>query len=82
VMADQPTFGRSREPPPPPTNRVLTPRDLPAEKGIHYHINHLRRMWSAEPPLFPRPFHLSPRRIAWREDVIDRWIEERSNQIS
>jgi hypothetical protein len=78
-MTSAPTFGRSREPPQQPSNRLLTPRDLPA-KGVCFHINHLRRLWTAEPPLFPRPFHLSPRRIAWRESSIDEWIEARSKQ--
>jgi prophage regulatory protein len=42
-------------------------------KGVVYHINHLRKLW--ERGEFPKPFNLSPRRIAWREEDIDAWIE-------
>jgi Prophage CP4-57 regulatory protein (AlpA) len=54
--------------------RLLDPHAL-REKGIVYHINRLRYLW--EHGLFPRPFNLSPRRIAWREDDIDAWIEDK-----
>lgn len=59
-----------------PGKRLLGPKDLPA-KGIAYHPNHLRRMWTADPPKFPPPVYTSERRFAWREEDIDRWIDER-----
>jgi hypothetical protein len=67
------SFGRARaktEPAASPV-RLIDPRTLP-EKGINYHPNHLRRMWQRG--LFPTPIRLSPRRIAWPEQVIDDWI--------
>ena len=72
TIAERPTFGRSATPQPPPTRRLITPKDLPS-KGICFHPNHLRRMWQAGP--FPEPIHLSPRRIAWDEADIDAWID-------
>jgi hypothetical protein len=66
------TFGRSAAPKPKVQRRLIAPKDLPA-KGIHYHANHLRRMWRAG--LFPKPIHLSPRRIAFDEAAVDAWIE-------
>lgn len=54
--------------------RVLAPRDLPA-KGIHFHPNHLRRMW--EKGKFPRPRKLTPRKIVWSEKEIDDWLTEK-----
>jgi Prophage CP4-57 regulatory protein (AlpA) len=71
-------FGRSRD-----TRdahrgrRYLSPKDL-AEKGIRYHINHLRRMW--QQGLFPPPTYLSPRKLAWAEDVVDEWIASKSEE--
>ena len=75
-MSALPAFGRSRVPQPEPSQRLVTPRDLP-RMGVCFHINHLRRLWSAEPPQFPKPFHLSARRIAWKSEVIEKWIEAR-----
>jgi len=74
-MSNKPTpqFGRTKKAPPAPT-RILAPRDLPA-KGIHYHPNHLRKLWKKE--LFPKPFKLSAHRIAWSEEAIDKWIAEK-----
>jgi predicted DNA-binding transcriptional regulator AlpA len=43
--------------------------------GIAYHINHLRRMWTAG--RFPKPFKLSARRLAWKSSDIEQWIEAR-----
>ena len=54
--------------------RSLTPKDLPA-KGINYHPNHLRLLWQSGK--FPPPTHLSPRKIAWPEEVIDRWMHSK-----
>jgi hypothetical protein len=55
--------------------RVLTWSDLRA-RGIHFHSNHLRKMWMAD--RFPKPVHLSPRRIVWREADIEAWLTERT----
>ena len=54
--------------------RVLTPETL-SEKGIKFHMSHLRRMWNRGE--FPKPFNLTARRLGWDEDVIDAWIESR-----
>ena len=54
--------------------RFLTPADLPG-RGIHYNINHLRRLWKSDQ--FPRPTYLSARRFAWPESEIDDWIAEK-----
>jgi hypothetical protein len=70
------SFGHPHPPPAPAQVRLLDPHAL-RDKGINFHINHLRKLWEHNPPQFPRPMHLSLRRIAWREDVIDAWIEQR-----
>jgi predicted DNA-binding transcriptional regulator AlpA len=54
------------------TSRVLSLEDLSDIKGIRFHRNTLRRLWQSGE--FPRPFHLSPRKMVWREDSIDAWI--------
>jgi hypothetical protein len=76
VVAEQikTVFGSSKGKPStlPPTRRILTTNDLP-EKGIRYHINHLRRLWQAGN--FPAPFYPTPRRCSWYEDKIDQWLE-------
>jgi hypothetical protein len=54
--------------------RFLAPKDLPA-KGIPYHPNHLRKMWTTGK--FPAPVKLSPHRIAWPEEVIDAWLDSK-----
>ena len=56
------------------SKRSITPDMLPS-KGIRYNSNHLRRMWRHGE--FPKPVNLSPRRIAWPEEEIDAWIDER-----
>jgi predicted DNA-binding transcriptional regulator AlpA len=68
-------FGTARQPQQSASVRYLTMRDLPA-KGICYHSNHLRRMWSDG--RFPVPIHLSPRKLAWAEKVIDEWLAAKS----
>lgn len=78
-MTSPPTFGRSRAAAPEPARQLVTPRDLPA-LGICYHVNHLRRMWTAG--TFPAPFHLSPRRIAWPKKQIDDWISAKASEQS
>jgi hypothetical protein len=69
-------FGWSRKNTKPKLKRFLTPHDLPS-KGINYHSNHLRKMWQRKPPDFPPPTRLSPRKIAWPEEVIDAWLESK-----
>jgi hypothetical protein len=54
--------------------RLLTPAEL-SLKGIHLHINHLRRMWKAGK--FPEPVYVSDRRFGWPEEVLDRWLDDR-----
>jgi hypothetical protein len=75
-----PTFGRARAKSAatasPTRVRLIDPSMLP-EKGINYCLNHLRRMWKAEKPAFPKPIWLSKRKIAWPEKVIDDWIAEK-----
>ena len=71
-MTKKTLLGTARLPAAKPTGtRFLALKDLPA-KGIYYHINHLRRMWNDG--RFPPPVHLSPRKLAWAEDVIDAWL--------
>ena len=67
-MTKQTQFGTARQPAEPAGARYLTLKDLPG-KGIQFHVNHLRRMWNDG--RFPPPFHLSPRKLVWAEDVID-----------
>jgi len=52
-------------------SRVLGLKELPS-KGICFHPNHLRRLW--ERGDFPRPIKLSPRKLAWPEEVLDAWL--------
>jgi hypothetical protein len=54
--------------------RYLGPKEL-RDKGVPYHHNHLRRMW--QDGRFPKPTYLSTRKLAWREDEIDNWLESR-----
>jgi predicted DNA-binding transcriptional regulator AlpA len=61
-------------PPPPRGKRMLTFDDLRA-KGISFSRNYLRELW--EQGRFPKPFHLSPRKLAWPEEIVDQWIEDR-----
>jgi predicted DNA-binding transcriptional regulator AlpA len=43
--------------------------------GVSYST--LRRWWLKDPPLFPRPVRLGPRRIAWNRLSILTWCSER-----
>jgi Prophage CP4-57 regulatory protein (AlpA) len=54
-----------------PGDRLLARRDL-VLKGIDYHPNHLRQLWQRGD--FPAPFKLSPRKLVWRESVVDAWL--------
>ena len=58
--------------------RFLTWDDLRA-RGIDFHSNHLRRMWSDG--RFPAPLHLSPRKLVWRADDIDAWFAEKLKEV-
>jgi predicted DNA-binding transcriptional regulator AlpA len=66
-------FGKARAPKvvAPPKTRMIAWEDLPS-KGIRYHRNYLRRLW--EEGRFPKPVHLSARKLAWPEAAIDEWI--------
>jgi hypothetical protein len=76
TITEQRQFGRARAPNKMPSSeRLLSPKDL-RDKGINYHPNHLRKLWQRGN--FPAPTHLSPRKIVWREDVIDAWIASKS----
>lgn len=70
-----PQFGTAKTAVKPAGTRYLTLKDLP-EKGICYHVNHLRRMWGDG--RFPPPVHLSPRKLAWAESVIDAWLASKT----
>jgi prophage regulatory protein len=50
---------------------LLSYDDL-ASKGIYYHPNHLRTLWTEG--RFPKPTYLTPRKLVWPEAVIDEWI--------
>jgi predicted DNA-binding transcriptional regulator AlpA len=54
--------------------RLLTRDDL-AARGIRYGKTTLRRMWQSG--RFPEPKRLSPYKLVWPEEVIDRWVEQR-----
>jgi hypothetical protein len=70
-MPQSAQFGRQA---PPTPKRILAPRDLPA-KGIHFHPNYLRKLWTKGQ--FPKPVKISEHRIAWDEAVIDQWIDDK-----
>ena len=79
LIKRQPEFGKARAPqpaPPPTQTRMLAWEDLPS-KGIYLHRNYLRRLW--EEGRFPKPIHLSARKLAWPEDVIDERIGTKSS---
>jgi prophage regulatory protein len=69
-------FGKSHAPQPaaPTPRRILAYEDLPS-KGIRFHRNYLRSLW--EEGRFPKPIHLSPRKLAWIEAEVDEWVENR-----
>jgi hypothetical protein len=61
----------------PPSRRILIVKDLP-EKGVSYHINHLRRLWNRG--LFSKPFYPTARRCSWFEDTIDQWLLDKQKE--
>ena len=56
--------------------RVLLYPELKPEKGIPYTMVHLGRLEAAGQ--FPRRIHLTPGAVAWAEDELDAWLEERA----
>jgi len=54
----------------------LIPLSKLADKGILYSRNYIDRMIREN--RFPKPVYLSPRRRAFVESELDRWIEERA----
>jgi prophage regulatory protein len=58
--------------------RLLIYDQLKSEKGIGYSREHLRRKIKAH--TFPAPIPVSDARIAWIEEEVDAWLEERKNQ--
>lgn len=58
------------------TDRLLTFDRLKPEKGVPYSRQHIYVL--VEQGDFPKPIRLSPRRIAWRDSDIEKWIEERA----
>ena len=62
-------------PHPDETMRLLEFKQLRPEKGVPYCRDHLRRLIIGG--RFPRPVHVSERRICWIEGEVDAWIESR-----
>jgi predicted DNA-binding transcriptional regulator AlpA len=73
-MFSRTTFGTAQ---PAPTAKMLTWGDL-AALGIRYHHNYLREMW--ESGRFPRPIKISPRKLVWRSDEVEAWIQNKLAQ--
>lgn len=70
------SFGWARKPVADPSDPFVGVKDLPAY-GIRYHINHLRRLWTRGD--FPKPTHLSARKLVWRRSTIAAWIEAKTS---
>jgi prophage regulatory protein len=56
--------------------KLLSYNDLKPQRGIDYTRDHLRAKVKAGE--FPAPISLSEGRIAWIEQEIDAWIEQRA----
>jgi prophage regulatory protein len=57
--------------------RLLNYAQLKQKMGDGFYVrDHLRRLCKAGK--FPKPVPISERRIAWVEEEINRWIEERA----
>ena len=56
--------------------RVLSFRELKFQKGIPYSRQHVGRLERARK--FPRRIRLSPNSVAWIEEEIDAWLEDRA----
>jgi predicted DNA-binding transcriptional regulator AlpA len=69
------TFGHPKEPAAVAGDVLLAPQDLPTV-GVHYSPGHLRRL--VHRGEFPKPIHLSPRRIGWRRSTIMKWIASKA----
>src|SRR5262245_4724179 len=66
---------RARPPPgEPKPERFLSWRDLLA-RGLVSSKTSARRLW--EQGKFPKPIHISPRVIGWRESEIEAWVASR-----
>ena len=73
-MPQSTQFGRAKRQAPITPKRILAPRDLPA-KGIHFHPNYLRKLWTKrENSPSPLSFCASHR---VDEEVIDQWIADK-----
>jgi predicted DNA-binding transcriptional regulator AlpA len=73
------TFGRSgRTLPRPSSSRRLLDWEGLKAKGVLFHRNYLRTLWEAG--LFPKPIHLSARKLAWFEDEVDEWIDDKATE--
>ena len=56
--------------------RVLSFPELKSQKGIVYSRVHLGRL--ERDRKFPRRIRLSPNSVAWIEEEIDSWLEDRA----
>jgi hypothetical protein len=76
TTTDREVASKKRKAPVQKQERLFTYRELP-EKGIRYTMGRLRIMWQSQPPTFPPPIRLSPKKLVWLESTLDRWIAER-----
>jgi hypothetical protein len=73
------TFGRARvAPADQQSDPIVGIRDLPA-LGVAYHPNHLRRLW--EGGHFPKPHHLSARKLVWRRSAVLAWVASKLEEV-
>jgi prophage regulatory protein len=56
--------------------RVLGYRQLKPEKGIPWSRQYIRRLEKAGH--FPQHICIGPNTIAWPEDLLDSWLEQRA----
>ena len=61
----------------PRLRRLMSAKDL-RNVGISYSREHLWRLEAANK--FPRRVYLSPQKVAWFEDEVLSWIEQRSSE--
>ena len=55
--------------------QILSRRQVAAKIGVS-----LTTLWRlVTKGLFPRPLQISPGRVGWTADIVDRWIDERGN---
>ncbi len=60
--------------------KIISFDELEPRKGIRYSRVHIARLVKAGG--FPAPLQLSPKRIGWREDVLDAWIASRQPKVA